>query len=180
MHNLLKIITTAAFMAALILPGCNCEEQPPETPDIPQLPSLPEENEIVERDPLPEWIGEESPEQINALKEMNAKQLVEFLDEFKRHPALRVEAMRLLVEKQKKPSEFIPPLLKSLRAPTIREREAALYYLSQFGTPNHIVTIEASVEGVEDCVDYSNLTCNCITYSVECTIKQILERASNK
>jgi len=171
MRNPAKMLLIPLLAASFACLACNPEE-PPEVPS--------EKPAIVERDPLPQWIGDDTPEQINALKEMSPKKLVEFLDDFQRHPSLRVEALRLLIEKSESPSEFLPTLLKSLRAPTIREREAALYGFSRFGTPNHIVAIEASVEACEDCVDFSNLTCNCITYSVECTIKQILERASQK
>jgi hypothetical protein len=57
--------------------------------------------------------------------------------------------------------------LASLRGMTKRERETALYYLSRFGTLEHIPAIKASVEGMDK--HYS--------YSVKCTVNQIKQRA---
>ncbi len=126
------------------------------------------------------WKGYATTEELEKLAAMKNDELKELLKDFRREPAIRVEALRLLVERTENRKELYPIMLASLRSPTIREREATLYHFSRFGTPNHIVPIEASALGIDSCPDYSTLTCNCIAYSIECTIKQILQRSGDK
>ena len=73
--------------------------------------------------------------------------------------------------------ELFPVLLESVESLTIREREAALYYLSRFGKPAHVPRIKASLESSHGCLDHSKEGCGCFAYSVECTVRQIMERA---
>lgn len=168
-----------ALLAAAALGGCPGETASP-VKNNPPASTTSQERQSQPPRPETQWKGYATPEELKELANMNTDQLRELLKDFGREPAIRVEAMRLLVEKTENKKELYPILLASLRSPTIREREATLYHFSRFGTPNHIVPVEASAMGVESCSDYSTLTCNCITYSIECTIKQILERSGEK
>jgi hypothetical protein len=168
-----------ALLVLAAFAGCPGETAPP-TQDKPTNGSSEQKEQDTPVNPGAQWKGYATPEELEKLNKMETTDLKELLKDFDREPALRVEAMRLLVEKTENKKELYPILLTNLRSPTIREREATLYYFSRFGTPNHIVAIEASALGIESCVDYSTLTCNCITYSIECTIKQILERSGEK
>lgn len=78
-----------------------------------------------------------------------------------------IEAIRLLVERTENREELFGVLLASLRGLTKREREAALYYLSRFGSMEQIPAIKASVKGFDD---------KHYHYSVKCTVNQIRER----
>jgi len=166
------------FLTILLLAGCpggNAEpalEFPYSAGDSPQPLSLPE-------DIGANWKGYATQEEIAALKEKDADELKELLKDYKREPALRIEALRLLVEMTENKKELFPVLLAGLKSPTVREREATLYYFSRFGTPNHIVAIQASAMGIEKCPDYTE-TCGCHIYSVEYTINQIMERTAEK
>lgn len=168
-----------ALIVVSVFAGCPGETTAPVQSNSSNGPPIQKPQNAPPR-PETQWRGYATLEELEELKKMDTFDLKELLKDFEREPALRVEAMRLLVEKTENKKKLYPILLASLRSPTIREREAALYYFSRFGTPNHIVAIEASALGIESCIDYSTLTCNCITYSIECTIKQILERSGEK
>ena len=113
------------------------------------------------------WVGTAPPEEFKALEAMTPAQLIKFLENIDREPALRVEALRLLVEGTENQKELIHVLLTSLKSPWQRERKAVLSYLSGLGEPEHIPAIEASAEGMDEHFEYS----------VKCTINQIKERA---
>jgi hypothetical protein len=168
-----------ALLAAAALGGCPGETGLP-AHGKPAESSPAQKQQNTPPGPEAQWKGYAAPEELGKLANMKTDELKELLKDFGLEPALRVEAMRLLVEKTDNRKELYPILLASLHSPTIREREVALYYFSRFGTPNHIVAIQASALGIESCCDYSTLTCNCITRSIECTIEQILERAGEK
>lgn len=123
------------------------------------------------------WRGFASPDELKSLGRMSTAELKVFLDDKAQEPALRVEAIRLLMERTENREELFPVLLASMESLTIREREAALYYLSRFGRPVHIRQIRASLESSHDCLDHSKEGCGCYAHSVECTVQQILERA---
>ncbi len=174
----LSRLIIAALAVAIACAGCPCSE-PAGKPheggeDEAQGSSVDHSLEFKEYSA--HWKGYGTAEELEALKKMNTGELTEFLKNLRREPALRVEALRLLTERAEDKKKIFPVLLASLRGPTIREREAALYLFSRFGTPNHIVAIEASIMGVEACPDYSTETNSCIDHSIECTIEQILTR----
>jgi hypothetical protein len=106
--------------------------------------------------------------QIQALSRLNAPELEDFLKHQGPDAELRVEALRLLVERTGAGREerLLATLLASLKSPARRERETAMYYLSRFGRDEHVDAIEASAQGMDE--HYR--------YSVRCTVNQIRDR----
>ena len=178
----MKSIIFLALTAILVCTSCYAEKPEVKPPDNSNGNSYGtvEDKSLEFKEYAHAWKGYGTQEELDALNKMSSEELVEFLKDIKREPALRVEAIRLLTELTVNKKELYPVFITCLRSPTIREREAALYFFSRFGTPNHIVAVEASIMGVEACPDYSVLSCNCIDHSIECTIMQILERAGEK
>jgi len=177
-------LTRTIALAALVALLCGaCRAARPGEPCCPHCSEHPpgaHDECSCRKDDLPEWKGSDSPEQIEALGKLGVAQLTEFLADSERHPALRVEAMRLLAEMSDGPDVLFPALLASLQGRTLREREAALYYFSALGRPEHVDAIRESAKTAHDCVDHSSKRCCSIDYSIECTIRQIMERAGEK